>query len=789
MNSLFRQNLILKAKSAYTGNWKTASKIFDLYDLLVDVRAYNGSFENYDVYDQRREIYNIWKEVLLEHRKHLIINEELVDKITYTIRQIDSFFAKNMSDTMKLLGMARLGKYKEFVQALIAYTQDFLKQLGFNTKVLKVKSEYTGLTTYAISPDMSESESYVSEQIDMNNAFKQKLFHKFKQDLEKKDMRIESEGNYFVIKKYGDLIGYISEDKFDKIYPTVDELETELKKNQIIEDNYDKLTLGESGQLLAPSGTVATTLNYIPPKTLASEIKKYNEGISLYNSNLKPYETKLSNEPKTIQLGDLTLKVVKVFYKNINRPVIIEGPYTGIFLDQMVSPSGKVLGSSAKASPYFISNRQVYESISDSIKKKDTLDIEQNVVTKKVQEYQRENSYPYQYERMLKSSIQDKKIRTIIPDLTGASILNDIYNNMDTHVESNSYDIGNNTNVFTNIDHYIKIEDSRTRINNLQINRSVHLTDGKPEYIKNEYFEIHPCMPDGLGTKIFTQQVKTASEAGFKYIKTEAGGSSIGMVGYYVWPKLGYNGDLSDDLKQTRINLLNNPTKNEKELNTLSEIDTWFQNTLGHSVYDECMALDLYACKVNGKFIGQEIWKDHGSTVTLKFDLTEGSLSMRILGDYINKKSKEMGIAVADFINTDISKYRGKNNNLECLLRKYYDNIGRMDYALLNALKIAIKNQENGEIVRILNSDDSELRQPLIDFVILHLSKSKSSEERQIAKEVQTIARINKSTSYPNLKFASNKKLADDPMIREVDFTILDQVWDDINKLYESGNF
>ena len=384
---------------------------------------------------------------------------------------------------------------------------------------------------------------------------------------------------------------------------------------------------------------------------------------------------------------------------------------------------------------------------------------------------------------MLKSSIQDKKIRTAIPDLTGASILNDISYNMDAYVESNSFD------KFTNIDHHITIEDDRSKIRNLQINRSVHLIDGKPEYIKNEYFEIHPCMPDGLGTKVFTQQVKSASELGFKYIKTEAGGDNLGMVGYYVWPKLGYNGDLSDDLKQTRINLLNNPTKNEKELNTLSEIDTWFQNTLGHSVYDECMALDLYACKVNGKFIGQEIWKRFGSTVTLKFDLTEGSLSMRILGEYINKKSKEMGVAVADFINTDISKYRGKNNNLECLLRKYYENVGRMDYALLNALKIAIKNQENGEIVRILNSDDSELRQPLIDFVILHLSKSKSSEERQIAKEVQTIARINKSTSYPNLKFASNKKLADDPMIREVDFTILDQVWDDINKLYESGNF
>lgn len=783
MNSLFRQNLILKAKSAYTGNWKTASKIFDLYDLLVDVRAYNGSYENYDVYEQRRDIYNIWKEVLFEHRKHLTLNEELVDKITYMTRQIDSFFAKNMSDNLKLLGMAKLAKYKEFVQALIAYTQDFLKQLGFNTKVLKVKSEYTGLMTYAITPDMSESESFVSEQIDMNNAFKQKLFYKFKQDLEKKDMRVEDEGDHFVIKQYGVTIGYVSDNKFDKIYPTLEELNHELKKNQIIDDNYDKLVLGESGQLLTPTGTVATTLNYLPPKTLASEIKKYNESISLYNSKLKPYEPKLSNDPKTIQLGEYTLKVVKVFYKNINRPVITEGPYAGIFLDQIVSPTGKVLGSSSKASPYFISNKQVYEAISDSVKKKDTLDIEQNVVSKKVQEYQRErNYYPYQYERMLKSNIQDKKIRTAIPDLTGASILNDVDSNMDAYVESNSYD------KFTNIDHNIKMDDSRTKIRNLEITRSVHLIDGKPEYIKNEYFEIHPCMPDGLGTKVFTQQVKSASELGFKYIKTDAGGGSIGMVGYYVWPKLGYNGDLSDDLKQTRNKLLNNPTKNEKELNTLSEIDTWFQNTLGHSVYDECMALDLYACKVNGKFIGQEIWKKHGSTVTLKFDLTEGSLSMRILGDYINKKSKEMGIAVADFINTDISKYRGKNNNLECLLRKYYDNIGRMDYALLNALKIAIKNQENGEIVKILNSNDYDIRQPLIDFVI-YLSTSKRSDERQVAKEVQTIARINKSTSYPNLKFASDKNLMDDPMIREVDFAILDQVWDGINKLYESGNF
>jgi hypothetical protein len=783
MNSLFRQNLILKAKSAYTGNWKTASKIFDLYDLLVDVRAYNESYENYDVYEQRRDIYNIWKEVLFEHRKHLTLNEELVDKITYMTRQIDSFFAKNMSDNLKLLGMAKLAKYKEFVQALIAYTQDFLKQLGFNTKVLKVKSEYTGLMTYAITLDMSESESFVSEQIDMNNAFKQKLFYKFKQDLEKKDMRVEDEGDHFVIKQYGVTIGYVSDNKFDKIYPTLEELNHELKKNQIIDDNYDKLVLGESGQLLTPTGTVATTLNYLPPKTLASEIKKYNESISLYNSKLKPYEPKLSNDPKTIQLGEYTLKVVKVFYKNINRPVITEGPYAGIFLDQIVSPTGKVLGSSSKASPYFISNKQVYEAISDSVKKKDTLDIEQNVVSKKVQEYQRErNYYPYQYERMLKSNIQDKKIRTAIPDLTGASILNDVDSNMDAYVESNSYD------KFTNIDHNIKMDDSRTKIRNLEITRSVHLIDGKPEYIKNEYFEIHPCMPDGLGTKVFTQQVKSASELGFKYIKTDAGGGSIGMVGYYVWPKLGYNGDLSDDLKQTRNKLLNNPTKNEKELNTLSEIDTWFQNTLGHSVYDECMALDLYACKVNGKFIGQEIWKKHGSTVTLKFDLTEGSLSMRILGDYINKKSKEMGIAVADFINTDISKYRGKNNNLECLLRKYYDNIGRMDYALLNALKIAIKNQENGEIVKILNSNDYDIRQPLIDFVI-YLSTSKRSDERQVAKEVQTIARINKSTSYPNLKFASDKNLMDDPMIREVDFAILDQVWDGINKLYESGNF
>ena len=40
--NLFRHNMLMKARSAYTGSWMKASKLFDLYDILIDIRGYTS---------------------------------------------------------------------------------------------------------------------------------------------------------------------------------------------------------------------------------------------------------------------------------------------------------------------------------------------------------------------------------------------------------------------------------------------------------------------------------------------------------------------------------------------------------------------------------------------------------------------------------------------------------------------------------------------------------------------------------------------------------------------------
>jgi hypothetical protein len=40
-----------------------------------------------------------------------------------------------------------------------------------------------------------------------------------------------------------------------------------------------------------------------------------------------------------------------------------------------------------------------------------------------------------------------------------------------------------------------------------------------------------------------------------------------------------------------------------------------------------------------------------------------------------------------------------------------------------------------------------------------------------------------------NLKLASDDQMSEDPMLREIDESIMKQVWNGINKLYEAGTF
>lgn len=141
--------------------------------------------------------------------------------------------------------------------------------------------------------------------------------------------------------------------------------------------------------------------------------------------------------------------------------------------------------------------------------------------------------------------------------------------------------------------------------------------------IRNNSFEMNDSAKGkGLGTEIFARQVEAASKEGFDYISTGAIGSKdTSYNGYYTWPRLGYDTSLTDLKGQSNPQALQQAKKQFPEAETL---------------------LDVMATKA-----GREWWKDNGGDVELKFDLTPGSRSLKVLETYRKEKAKTKQVSNA----------------------------------------------------------------------------------------------------------------------------------------------
>jgi hypothetical protein len=755
--NLFKQNLIQRAKLEYKGNWAISSQIFDLYSFIVDLNNVSESLS----------LSSTWKEIILEHRKHIILNEELVLDISKTINIIATYISKNTNNLSNLMSLYRLGKYKELIRNLISYMTNFFSQLGIKVKPIKLKSDYTDLNIIGFTLDLTSSESYIADQMSANIVIHNRLFKTTINNLKEKGLvpiKKDSSGVYTIYNK-NKVLGFITYENFDEIYPTLEELKKETEKNSIIENIYDKLTLGEEGVLYTPQGEQVSKLDFLNPEILEIRTKEYNSRLDTYNIQLKPYETKLTNEPKTIQLGDHTLKVVKVLDNNITRPVIIEGPYKGIFLDQIVSSTGKVLGSSSVASPYFTQNKKIIEAIGTKVKPQEIM-IEQSAIRSKINDVEI-ISLPENYiditERDwdLGRKIKERMI-TKIPHLIGLSITQEAEPELKVglSVVTEDEEVG----LFFAVEGtYISME------------RGIYFKNNKPDYIENYHLILEPCLPDGLGTRILGQQIKTASEENFKHLKTLAAGNinDKEYVGYYVWPKFGYNTLLS----KMDFRLMKIKNGNPKDW---SLVENWLIEHTDYSSSSFVSIQDIYACKVKGKFIGQELWKEYGKDINVTFDLTPGSLSMRIFDSYIQAKAKKENIPLENYLNIDYSKYSNKSANLECLTNEIIKKVSPIkpiieDLDFIKALIINIKNHENGVILKLLNNKN-----------FIFLLNNLDPKYEHLVKAIRSIARTNKSPQYN--KFAS-KKPNNESFFTELDMELLNQVWDGINKLYETGTF
>ncbi len=124
-------------------------------------------------------------------------------------------------------------------------------------------------------------------------------------------------------------------------------------------------------------------------------------------------------------------------------------------------------------------------------------------------------------------------------------------------------------------------------------------------FMENDFFKTHDN-GKGLGAKLFADQVDRCREAGIERIETVAARGSGEYVGYKVWPKLGYDGKLSDS--------------------ALSELPKQFQSAK--------TIQELY--RMPG---GVDAWDKFGQSIHLMFDLRDGSQSMERLNKYLAAKA------------------------------------------------------------------------------------------------------------------------------------------------------
>lgn len=149
--------------------------------------------------------------------------------------------------------------------------------------------------------------------------------------------------------------------------------------------------------------------------------------------------------------------------------------------------------------------------------------------------------------------------------------------------------------------------------------RQIHLDEEGKIVVHNQFLALNDeAQGKGFGLEFFVRQVEGNAYYGIDRIETQAQGSfdDPQFNGYYTWARFGYDGYLSF-LHHRRFDKLFS--------DGVTDIETWD----GMRVSDFMKTAE-----------GRDVWKQHGSTIELAFDLKEGSLSRQVLESYRAAREK-----------------------------------------------------------------------------------------------------------------------------------------------------
>lgn len=138
----------------------------------------------------------------------------------------------------------------------------------------------------------------------------------------------------------------------------------------------------------------------------------------------------------------------------------------------------------------------------------------------------------------------------------------------------------------------------------MHLSYAAKLPNGK-KFMQLELHHLKDTAPPGMGTKQFGQMIDKGRDLGLSAIHIPTAARTSQMVGYYVWPRLGADGKIPEELKPG----LPAGLKDAQKLSDLMR---------------------------SGK--GKQWWKANGKTVTCTFDLDPNSVSGKVWDAYQREK-------------------------------------------------------------------------------------------------------------------------------------------------------
>lgn len=151
----------------------------------------------------------------------------------------------------------------------------------------------------------------------------------------------------------------------------------------------------------------------------------------------------------------------------------------------------------------------------------------------------------------------------------------------------------------------------------------------RPTKIRNDQFMVDQDAPEGIGTRMLATQVLSAEAEGFREIETTAAGrAGTTWQGYYVWPRLGFDGEIEEDF------LRDMPDDVRRDVDELAD-------------GEPPRFLHMMASPT-----GRQWWKENGRDVDVSFPLggRQDNLSREVLFGYAREKAKKAGKPLGDYL-------------------------------------------------------------------------------------------------------------------------------------------